>query len=234
LSEAAITHVFFELPGVLVDRSVFRRTYRANLARIMAERYTGNPPEWAAAYDHVLADWDSYYADLNLSSEDGIADLWEGLYRTTRALFRLTGVPEPTQPELTRLSRELPELASRGCDALFPEVPTLLGQLDQAGLVLGVISYSLTGVASALIAPVERYFKGAVWGSDRAEHFEKDVERYLAAALSAQVTPERCLMVDYQPLALLSAQQAGMQTFRVCPGDSPLRGLAARCLAQIS
>ncbi|MEO8395909.1 MAG: hypothetical protein ABI700_23135, partial [Chloroflexota bacterium] len=90
-STRPITHVFFEVPGVLVDRAALRRGYRANLGRIMAERYEGSAVEWCAAYDCILADWDSYYADLNLSGDDGIADMREGQYRTTRALFRRKG-----------------------------------------------------------------------------------------------------------------------------------------------
>ncbi|MEO8396877.1 MAG: HAD-IA family hydrolase, partial [Chloroflexota bacterium] len=160
-------------------------------------------------------------------------DMREGQYRTTRALFRRKGTPEPDKAELTTLSRELPELASRECDALFSDVPALLRQLDEAGLILGVISYSLTGVVKALLTPVEGQFKGVIWGTDRAEHFEKDVERYLAAAYSAQVDPERCLIVDDAPMPLLNAQHAGMQTFSV-RRDSGLRGLADRWLAQAS
>ena len=233
MSAASITHVFFEVPGVLVDRAALRQSYRAHLARIMAERYGGFAAEWSVAYDQVLADWDNYYADLNLSGEDGLMDAREGSFRTTRALFRLKGTPEPNKSELTALARELPELASQGGETLFPKVPALLRQLDEAGLVLGVISYSLNGVIQALVAPVQSHFKGTIWGIDRAEQFDKDVQRFQAAAFSAQVEPERCLMVDDEPLALLNAKQAGMQTFH-SRGAAELCGLAERCLRAAS
>ncbi|MBI1256360.1 MAG: hypothetical protein GC204_02710 [Chloroflexi bacterium] len=233
MSAAPITHVFFEVPGVLVDRAALRQRYRANLGRIMAERYGGDASAWSVAYDEVLADWDSYYADLNLSGEDGLADASEGRFRTTRALFRLKERPEPNQAELTALAQELPALASANSAALYPEVPTVLRPLDEAGLVLGVISYSLSGVLEALLEPVLPHFKGAIWGIDRAEQFDKDVQRYQLAALSAQVKPERCLVVDDEPLALMNAEQAGMQTFK-SRGAAGLRGLAVRWMQAAS
>jgi beta-phosphoglucomutase-like phosphatase (HAD superfamily) len=109
----------------------------------------------------------------------------------------------------------------------------MLRQLDEAGVVVGVISYSLSGVVNALIAPVRAYFKGAIWGIDRSERFDKDVERYLAAATSAQAEPERCLIVDDQPLPLLHAKQAGMQTLHVDRSSETNSSLAAACAALI-
>ncbi len=115
----------------------------------------------------VVADWDSYYADLNLSGDDGIADMWEGIFRTTRALFRLTGIPEPDKSELIALSRELPGLAAEGSDVLYPEVPEVLAELDDAGLLLGVISHAPTNQIRAVLAPVLLAFQGADLGGGR-------------------------------------------------------------------
>ncbi|HVU11431.1 MAG TPA: HAD family hydrolase [Phototrophicaceae bacterium] len=224
--------MFFEVPGVLVDRAALRRGYSRALGQMMAERYGLTPRDWTRAYAQVLTDWDSYYADLNLSGDDGLADLWEGLFRTTRALFRLSGVPEPAHTDLIALSRELPALASRDCHALYPEVADVLAQLDAAGLTLGVISYAISAQLAALLQPVIGHFKGAIWGTDTAERFEKDAQRYRLAALHAQVAPEQCLVVDDQALALANARKTGMRTVLLCRDNGDLRGLLIDALHQ--
>ena len=212
---STITHIFFEVPGVLVDRAELGRCTAHGIGLVMAERYGLQPATWTAAYQRVLADWDSYYADLNLSDDDGLADMWEGLFRTTRALFRLTGTPEPSKSELTALSRELPALAARDCAALYPEVPAVVRQLDSAGLMLGVISYSLHAQIRALLAPALPYFKSGLWGADNSEQFDKDAQRYRLAALRASVRPERCLIVDDHLPPLIQAKRAGMQAIQI-------------------
>ncbi len=222
-----ITHIFFDVHDVLVDRAGLARCYSTRLGRIMAERYGSTPSVWTSAYRRILEDWDSYYADLNLSGDNGVGDMWEGIFRTTRALFRLTGRPEPDKAELTALSRELPGLASQGCDVLYADVPTVLAQLDDAGLMLGVISHSLTGQIYASLAPVRHHFKGAIWGADNSEHFDKDVERFTAAAQFAGAAPENCLFLDDKRPPLVNARRAGMQTVQVCRTPSYLPDAAA-------
>lgn len=210
-----ITHIFFDVHDVLVDRARLKLCYATNLGRIMAQRYGSTAVAWEQANHHVVADWDSYYADLNLSGDDGIADMWEGIFRTTRALFRLVGVPEPPKDELIALSRELPGLAANGCDVLYPEVPEVLAELDAAGLLLGAVSHALVNQIRAALAPVLHRFKAPVWGADNAERFDKDVERYRFATLAARAAPECCLVIDDKREPLLNAQAAGMQTIRV-------------------
>jgi hypothetical protein len=98
-------YIFFDL-YVLVDRQQAAASLMAGIGHVMRERY-GVPRgrNWEEAYQCVRQDWDSYYADLDLGGENGMEHLWEGLYRTTRALFRLTGTDEPHYPELRQLSR---------------------------------------------------------------------------------------------------------------------------------
>lgn len=211
----SLTHIFFDVHDVLVDRIQLREFYTARLGEIMHERYGFAPEVWATSYRRILADWDSYYADLNLSGDDGIADMWEGIYRTTRALFRLTGAQEPDKPELTALSRELPGLAAQGGDVLYPEVPDVIARLDDAGLTLGVISHSLIGQIHASLAPILHHFKGPVWGADNAGRFDKDVQRFQSAALSAGAELSNCIMLDDKQQPLLNARRTGMRAIQV-------------------
>jgi len=242
MKSGKITHVFFDVHDVLVDRVPLSAHYAERLGVIMTERYGGTPAEWTRAYHRVVEDWFSYYADLNLSGDEGIEDMWEGLFRTTRALFRLTNTPEPNKPELTALARELPALASTGCDALYPETREVLAALDNAGLTLGVISHALSSQIHASLAPILHHFKGTIWGADNAERFDKDVERYQAAILHARVAPENCLVLDDKIDPLLSARDAGTHTIQIRRDAGTklyggislpdLRGILAYCLEQ--
>jgi beta-phosphoglucomutase-like phosphatase (HAD superfamily) len=227
-----ITHLFLDVNDVLIDRAKLSRYAERQLGRVMAGRFGGAAETWSAAYRRVQADWDDYYADLNLSGDDGLADLGEGAYRTTRALFRLTGTPEPEQPDLTALSRELPALAARGHDAFYPEVPDILHTLDDAGIVIGVVGHRTAAHLRAILEPVLSCFRGTIWGADNAEHFEKDAQRYLAAALRARAAPECCMVAESSPPALEQAARAGMRTLSIDRSRDPraLWALVEACL----
>ncbi len=218
-----VSHVFFEAGGVLIERGRFGAWYAANVGRVMAARFGLTAEAWSAAYQRVLVDWDSYYADLNLSGNDGIEDMWEGMFRTTRALFRLSGCAEPNKAALTALARELPALAARGHAALYADADETLPVLAHAGLTLGVVSYATNAQLEAVLEPVRDCFRGTIWGADRAERFDKDAQRYRLAAQQAGAAPEHCLVVDTQAAALSAAAQAGMQTAQVCR-ESPREG----------
>lgn len=206
-----ITHIFFDVHDVLVDRSLLGRCYADGVGKVMAERYGGTPEIWAEANQRVTADW-SYLADLDFSGDDGIHNAREGQYRTTRALFRMTGIPEPPHDELLALSRELPGLAPLGCAALYPDVPESIGRLHDMGLTLGVISHAWEGHIRATLEAVIQHFDGRIWGADTAQRFDKDPKRYRMAAKDAGVAPRACMVLDDKPRPLTSAYRTGMTT----------------------
>lgn len=212
-----ITHLFFELHHVLIDPVALRPCYQAGVGRVMAECFGGNAATWSEAQRVIMLDWDSYYADLDLAGEDGLAHVWEGLFRTTRALFRLTHTPEPPHDALIALSRELGALAARDCDVLYGEVNDVLRQLANAGYVLGVTTQTITAYARALLAAggVLDCFSGAIIGADVAETIRKDTDYYMAAARRAGVDPSVCLAVDRQAEALRQTKRAGMDAVMV-------------------
>jgi 2-haloacid dehalogenase len=207
-----ITHIFFDLHGTLIDGARLHPCYTAGLGRVMAGRYGGDPAVWATANARIVADWDSYYADLNLTED--VADVWEGYLRTTRALFRLTGITEPPLAEVTALSRELPGLAPQGCDACYPDVPPVIRALYQAGYTLGICTHALTAQARTTLAGggLLDCFAGPLIGFDEPEQFEKDGRFFGYAARAAGVDPAHCLAVDDLPAAIAGARAAGMRT----------------------
>ena len=209
-----ITHIFFDLHGTLADGKKVHDCYSAGVGRVLSARY-GTPAEaWTQANRAIVADWDSYFVDLDLEGDDGYADMWEGYFRTTRAMFRLTHTPEPSKAELLALTRELPGLAVAGCDALYPDVRAVLKQLRDAGYVLGTASNAiLDQVRTTLLGGgILDKFNGPLIAADVAEQWAKDEQYYRFAALRAGVVPEHCLVVDDQAVPLHGARTAGMCT----------------------
>jgi FMN phosphatase YigB (HAD superfamily) len=209
-----ITHIFFDLHGVLADSAKVHICYSAGLGRILSKRYGGVPDAWARANRTIVADWDSYFVDLDLEGEDGLADMWEGIYRTTRALFRLVGVPEPHHTEILELSRELPGLVVEGCDALFPEVRDVLKQLRAAGYILGTASNAILPQVRSTLAGggILDEFQGPLMAADVAEQWAKDEQYYRLVALRADADPDQCLVIDDQLAPLQGARDAGLCT----------------------
>lgn len=205
-----ISHIFFDLHGTLVDSRRMGRCYAAQLGIVMAERYGGQPQMWEQANLSITADWDSYHADLNF--DENFEDMWESYIRTTRALFRLTGTPEPPLSELTALSRELPGLATRCCDALFPESRAVIAALHATGYTLGITSHSLVTQARGSLTGggMLHYFAGPLIGPDVTGTFAKNRRFFSVAAQQAGVDTGRCLVVDDDARHIPGAQAAGM------------------------
>ena len=208
--------MFFDLHGTLIDNTgVLPGLYRQALGAIMAARYGGDPAEWAAANARVVADWDSYYADLDLGAEDGLAQSFEGQIRTTRALFRLTGRPYPPPDELAALVRELPYAVTRQCDALYPDAWEALVALRALPLTLGVITNGGAGHAEGLLsgAGLRDRFTGPVVTPDVTGYFGKD-EGYFRLAFGT-VPAGRCVVVEDRAVHARLAVQLGARVVLV-------------------
>lgn len=205
--------LFFGLYGVIADKTARAAQFPDAIASVMVEQYGGTAIQWAAAYRDVLADWDSYYDDLNLSGDDGIAAMWEGAYRTTRALFRLSAHPEPAQAEITALSRTLNGLAASRCDLIPPDAKNALKTLYTAGFTLGIASLTTASEARGVLdgAGVADWFAVSPIAPELVEQFERDSVFYTSAARHANVDPAACWVIDTAPDALEGARSAGMQ-----------------------
>ena len=211
------SHIFFDLHGTLVDGAALHPCYSAALGQYMAKRFGRTAGEWANANRRVLADWDSYYADLDLSGDNGIEDMWEGLLRTTRAMFRLLDVPMPERGTLRALSREIPGIVTRDCNALFPDARPVIERLCAAGYMLGVTSHALEDQSRGLLrgGDVLRYFAAPVVGPDTVERFSKDEVFYAFAARRAGVDPADCLTIDDSLQSVEGARAAGFQALHI-------------------
>lgn len=226
----SISHVFFDLHGTIVDRERNPSHYARGLGDFMAERYGGPADDWAEANRRIFADFDSYYADLDLGGDDCIEQMWEGEFRTTRALFRLTGTPEPPHEALWALTRERGEQAtSRGGNALYPDSKPAIEALAAAGYILGTCSNALSPqVRGSLWAGgVLDYFSAPLFGADLAGHFIKDATYFGAICARVGAQPSSCLIVEDHLGAIVGARKLGAMTVHICRGEQAAK-LAAR------
>ncbi|MDX1993181.1 MAG: HAD family hydrolase [bacterium] len=221
--ERRFTHIFFDLHNTLVDGRAMHPCYSRVYGELMAERYGLTPDIWTQANRRIVADWDSYYADLDLGGEDGIAHMWEGLFRTTRAMFRIVGVPEPSREELTALAREVPGYATSRCDAFYPDAKNVIRCLADAGYVLGLVTHAIEVQARGTLqgGDMLAHFRGPIVSPDRTDRFNKDETFFALAARFASTDPSRCLVVDDSTYAIRGAKRAGMHTIHICRFGAP-------------
>lgn len=214
------THILFDLYGTLADSSRMPPCYARGLGQVMAARYGGAADAWARANRAIYADWDSYYADLDLTGDHGMDDLREGEIRTTRALFRLTGAELPPAAEIATLARELPYEATRHCNVLYADVRPVLQRLRDAGYILGVASHATVPQIRGTLegGNILPLFNGPLIGPDVAGRFVKDAAFYRSAGLE----PASCLVVDDQEDGVSGARMAGMRPYFLARDERPV------------
>jgi len=233
-----IGFVYFGLHGVLIDSVRLREQYPKQVARVLAQTY-GDLVDWEAAYRQVALDWDSYYADLDLAGQNGVDHLWEGMFRTTRAIFRQAGMPEPPKSELTRLARSLPGRASSGCEAAYSDVRQTLASLRRRGIRLGAFAAMSSGQMRGLLdgARIRSWFMPhALLGIDTIERFHHDADYWQLATNRAHAPKEAILVVDMHTNVLGAAQSIGMRAVRINRvGDADSKDMASvRTLAGLT
>jgi FMN phosphatase YigB (HAD superfamily) len=213
-----ITHIFFDV-HTLVDSARLWAAYPAQIGHVMVGKFGGDAASWVDAYRRIMADWDSYFADLDFDGDNGLADLWEGELRVTRALFRLTGVPQPGMSSLTALSRELPYLATHRLDVFYPDTKAVLVKLHLAGFILSIASQIVSPQVRGLLegAGLAQFFAEPFLCPDVTKCFRKDAAFYRAALIPAQ----NCLVVDDGLDGIAGAKAAGMHTVQLCRVYAP-------------
>jgi FMN phosphatase YigB (HAD superfamily) len=202
--------IFFELRGVLIDPDRERQVAPLAQARYLAAHFGGSVEAWQAAGYAIAADWDSYYADLDLGGDEGYADFLEGEFRTVRARFHLTNTPEPSARVIREMAAELAYVGAAACNALYPAALEVITHLTAAGHILGIVSNQrTTAIQGALMGSgITHHFTGPLIGVETVEQFVKDANFYRQLNLS----PAQSLIVDCDTRALDAAQATGFQT----------------------
>lgn len=210
-----MTVVFLGLLGVLIDPDRIRAAMPRAYGRVLAERYGENADFWAAAVEQVRADWDSYYTDLDLSGDDGVAAMWEGLFRTTRAIFRLADRAEPPKPELTTIARQLPEQAFSSVNCAYPDAIHAMHGLNEVSATARYVFASLSGgqISGLLTGCGVRDRVGTVMGMEWSERFRHDASYWQTALLKLKVDAANCLVIDTLEESIEGAKAAGILAF---------------------
>ncbi len=141
MSEAPFTLLFSD--EVLFDRQEVRKQMPTATALVMASRYGGSIHSWAEAYHQILNDWESYWIDLNVDSEDSLEQWREGRWRVVRALFRLTGRPLPGEEDISLHLDIVPRETGRKCTTWLPGAVEGLQGLSNEGVRVSILSPSL-------------------------------------------------------------------------------------------
>lgn len=126
--------------GALLNRAALRSALPDAWGAVLSERSGGDPAAWAAAYRRLLADWPAYWADLDLSGDDGLAQWREGRWRIVRAHYRLVGMEPPPLAALPEVLDELPRAVGERISAWLPGAPATLRRLADRGAALAVVT----------------------------------------------------------------------------------------------
>jgi HAD superfamily hydrolase (TIGR01509 family) len=206
-----LTTLLFDLHGVLINPARIAEHRPGAQADWLTERYGGDRNAWLQAYNDIRADWNSYWADLNLDGETPLQDFWEGELRVLRAHFRLTGTPYPPADELIELVRERPKLVMRRFDASYEETRSVVAALAEAGYALGVVSNAPASHIQGSLdgAGLLEYFDSRLVGSDTAGSFAKGPEAYYHACTRASCTPAECAVFDDNLDGVYGARRTG-------------------------
>jgi beta-phosphoglucomutase-like phosphatase (HAD superfamily) len=208
-------HLIFHLNS-LADPLLLRAHYQLGLAKIMQQRY-GQPQQfWVDIQTQIFADWDSYHADLNYSGEDGMADMREGRFRLTCALFRLAKIPEPPKQEITQLADDLIAQAPKCADALGQDSIDLLLMLHKQGYFLSIISYYPEQQVQAILcgADIEEKISYVI-GANTFEQFDMNSRYFMSLVNHLRCQPPECIYIDNQDEVIEAAAQLGMKTLYV-------------------
>jgi FMN phosphatase YigB (HAD superfamily) len=213
-----ITHILFDLHHTIVDSHKMKHNYAKGLGQLMSERYGLTPEAWVGANLKVMADYDSYYADLDLGAENGLKQAWEATFRMTRALFRLTNTPEPDFDDLWALVRAIPGQAPRYGDSFYPDVHPVLEYLHAQGYTLGTATHAYTAQAEAALigAGVRHLFMlQAIIGADTIGMVFKETDYLHEVTRILSVPAESILLVDDKAWIIANAKRVGMRGVQI-------------------
>jgi len=178
-----ITAVIFDMDGVLID----------------SEPLHLRATQWA------LGDRGSSYTERDNRAFFGATDA--ELFRILRILFDL----RPTTAELVEAKRSHLLALIRAEGRPLPGVPAVPRQLQEAGMLLGLVSSSAPPLIRAVLDTVglDRVFRVVVSG-DEVPRGKPAPDGFLIAARRLAIEPECCLVVEDSRNGVLAAKAAGM------------------------
>jgi hypothetical protein len=161
-------HAYFFHSDVLIDRSLLADQLPAAWAKVLAEYCGGQADNWEKAYQQVVEDWASYWADLTLNEADSLAQWREGWWRVIRALYRLTGQPLPSLDTISTHLDELPYQVGCHCSGWRPGVKNVLQAMaDQKHKVAIISPHTASSLIRGMLeSPMLGQYVAGVLGPD--------------------------------------------------------------------
>lgn len=203
--------------GALLSPQKYRASYAKGVARIMTGRYGGNFDDWVAIQNDIFTDWASYHADLNYSGQDGSADMREGEFRVTRALFHLGGIPEPDKKTIAALGHEIATQAPRTAPCFDDTAMGFLQKITQAPSIhCTVTAYFKAAQTAAILASADIAHQEVTYiGPDTVSQYEMKAQYF--QYLYKQQQYQNPIYLDKRPDVLALANAVGFRTYTVSP-----------------
>lgn len=210
--------------GALLNPQKYRASYSHGVARTMTGRYGGDFDDWVTIQQNIFTDWASYHADLNYSGQDGSADMREGEFRVTRALFRLGDIPEPDKKTIAALGHEIASQAPRTAPCFDDPAVRFLRQLAQAPRMhCTVTAYFKAAQTAAILASAYIAHQGFICvGPDTVSQYEMNAQYF--QYLYKQSAHQNPIYLDKHADVLALAATTGFRTHSLTPqtlGDLP-------------
>jgi len=104
---------------------------------------------------------------------------------------------------------------------VLPGAENILSRLDDAGVILGIVSGAMEGAARTKLMPanLNRFFLFGAYGSDSPDRGElTSLAVAKAARLHDALTPDQCVVVGDTPLDIAAAKHAGAVSIGVATG----------------
>lgn len=162
---------------------------------------------------HIKA-WQIILAEKGVAIEDEFLYLNEGAIEATHLLRAIEGRGLDPDPEilktLLRLQSDLFNRKYAARVAPFPDTLKTLDRLGRAGLDLGLVTSSSSGVVEKVLGSEIRSRFSAIVTGDEVARGKPHPEPYLTGMKKLGLTPERCLAVENAPAGINSAKAAGL------------------------
>lgn len=95
---------------ILVNRGSLAAALPDAWAYVLTTQHGGSTQAWKRAYEQIADDWESYWADLDVSGDDSVNQWREGRWRIVRGWFRLAGEQIPANDQIEYFLDGLMEL----------------------------------------------------------------------------------------------------------------------------
>jgi hypothetical protein len=129
---------------VLVNRGSLAAALPDAWAYVLTTQHGGSADVWKHAYERIADDWESYWADLDVSGDDSVNQWREGRWRVVRGWFRLAGEEPPPNDQMEYFLDGLMELVGAQTVRFVSDVwrdraVDMLDKLANAGQTVAIV-----------------------------------------------------------------------------------------------